>query len=211
MTGPFDAVLAFHNAFRRDINLIDTAALELARGKSGLESQLKRFRFFNEMLVWHAHGEELAVFPALDRVAPLVAEPYLTDHKGLDALSDALDEAAAAGDALVTARTTAAFKFHLDIHLRKEDAQVYRLMRERLSMPEQGRVVGTMSASVPQDRFPDVVAWLYPLLDISDRENVTRVWQTALPASVFAGVMQVAKKAIGDEWTELVRRVPSLA
>jgi len=40
MTGPLDAVLAFHNAFRRDISLIDEAALALVRGKPGMESQL---------------------------------------------------------------------------------------------------------------------------------------------------------------------------
>ena len=139
MTGPLDAVTACHNAFRRDISLIDEAALALARGKTGLEPQLERFRFFNERLTWHAHGEELAVFPALDRVAPLVAEPYLANHRGLDTLTVALSEAVSAGDALATARATAAFKFHLDIHLRKEDAHVYRLMRERLEGPDQGR------------------------------------------------------------------------
>jgi hypothetical protein len=211
MTGTLDAITAIHNAFRRDITTIDAAALELARGKPGAESQLERFRFFNEILLWHARGEEVAVFPALDRVAPLVAEPYLTDHKGLDALCGELSKAVSASDPLATARTTAAFKFHLDIHLRKEDEHVYRLLRERLSAPEQGKVVGTMSASVPQDRFPDVVAWLYPLLGISDRENVTRVWQSALPAPVFANVMKLAQKAIGDDWVELTRRIPSLA
>src|SRR5512136_949357 len=105
MTGPLDAVLAFHNAFRRDIGLIDEAAVGLARAKPGLEPQFERYRFFNEMLAWHALGEELAVFPALDRVAPLVSEPYLTDHRGLDKLSDALS--AAAGDKLETARVAA--------------------------------------------------------------------------------------------------------
>jgi hypothetical protein len=210
-TGPFDAVLAFHNAFRRDIGLIDSAALELARGKPGLESQLERFRFFNEMLVWHAHGEELAVFPALDRVAPLVSESYITDHRGLDAAFDSLSEAASAGDALATARATAAFKFHLDIHLRKEDAHVYRLLRERLPAPEQVNVASMMSKSVPQDRFPDAITWLYPLLGINDRENVTRILQTVLPPPVFAGAVQLVRKTLGDDWAELTRRIPSLA
>jgi hypothetical protein len=211
MAGPLDAVLAFHNAFRRDMSLIDEAALGLARAKPGLESQLERYRFFNEMLAWHAHGERLAVFPALDRVAPLVSEPYLTDHLGLDVLSDSLNAAAAAGDELETARVAAAFKFHLDIHLRKEDAHVYRLLRERLDGPEQVKVVGIMAGAVPQERFADAINWLFPLLGVADRENVTRVWQTLLPAPAFAGTMQLFKAAIGDGWAELVRRIPELA
>ena len=56
MTGPIDAVVAIHNAFRQDMNLIDAAALDSARGKPGLEATVERFRFFNEVLEWHAHG-----------------------------------------------------------------------------------------------------------------------------------------------------------
>ena len=210
MTGPFDAIMGFHNAFRRDIKLIDEAALDLARGKPGRETQLERYRFFNQILAWHAHGEEQGVFPALDRVAPMLSEPYLTDHSGLDALSESLNAAASAGDVIESARVAAAFKFHLDIHLRKEDAQVYRLLRERLDGPEQAKVVGTVAGAVPPSRFAETVSWLFPLLDDTDRENVARVMQSMLPAPAFAGTVQLVRKAIGDGWTELVRRIPSL-
>ena len=63
MAGPIDAVMAIHNAFRADMAGIDAAALAAARGTPGLEATVERFRFFNEVLVWHAHGEELAIFP----------------------------------------------------------------------------------------------------------------------------------------------------
>ena len=129
MTGPIDAVTAIHNAFRRDIELIDAAALDAARGKPGLAATVERFRFFNEVLVWHAHGEELAIFPALENVAPSVAEAYERDHRGLDAAFDALSDAVTVRDALQTARATAAFKFHLDLHLAKEDAHLRTRMK----------------------------------------------------------------------------------
>jgi hypothetical protein len=38
LTGPIDAVVAIHNAFRQDIKLIDAAALDSARGKPGRSS-----------------------------------------------------------------------------------------------------------------------------------------------------------------------------
>src|SRR5512136_718814 len=106
MTEPLDVIMAFHNAFRRDMSVIDSAALESARGKPGLAPTVERFRFFNDVLVWHAHGEELAIFPALEAVAPAVAEAYIMDHHGLDAAFDALNLAVAAHDALETARAT---------------------------------------------------------------------------------------------------------
>jgi hypothetical protein len=210
MTGPIDAILAIHNAFRADMNIIDAAALGSARGKAGLAPTIERFRFFNEILVWHAHGEELAIFPVVEIVAPSVAEAYERDHRGLDATFDALNEAVSAGDALETARASAAFKFHLDIHLDKEDAHLYRIVRERVSLADQGKAAGVMSSTVPQDRFPEVIAWMFPLMGNDDRENMTRVWQTVMPAPVFAGAKQLIQKALGNDWAELTRRIPTL-
>jgi hypothetical protein len=211
MTIPLDAIMAFHNAFRKDMRTIDAAALSMARGQPGLEPILERYRFFNEMLVWHAQGEELAIFPAVEAVAPSVAEAYERDHRGLDAAFEAMNAAVSDSDILETARTSAAFKFHLDIHLGKEDAHLYRLVRERVSLPEQGKAVGIMSSTIPQERFPEVVAWLYPLLGDDDRENMTRIWQSVMPPPVFAHASQLIHKAVGDGWAELVRRIPSLA
>ena len=210
MVDPIDAVLAIHNAFRADMKMVDTAALGAVRGLPGLAQTVERFRFFNEILVWHAHGEELAIFPAVEAVAPLVAEAYLRDHRGLDAAFDGLNSAVSAGDALETARASAAFKFHLDIHLAKEDAHLYRIVRERISLPERGKAVGLMSSTVPQDRFPEVIAWMFPLVGNDDRETMTLVWQMVMPAPVFAVVKQLIQKALGDDWNELVRRIPTL-
>ena len=158
-----------------------------ARGKPGLEATVERFRFFNEVLEWHAHGEELAIFPALEAVAPSVAEAYEKDHRALDAAFVALNNAVSARDALETARATAAFKYFLDVHLMKEDTHLYRLIRERVAVPDQGQAVGVMASTVPQDRFPELVAWMFPLLGDDDRENMTRIWQMVMPADAFAG------------------------
>jgi len=210
MAGPLDAVMAFHNAFRRDMEMIDAAALGNARGKPGQLEIIERFRFFNEVLVWHAKGEEVGIFPVLETVAPSVAEAYERDHRGLDAAFDALNAAASEHDALGTARATAAFKFHLDVHLGKEDAHLYRLVRERVSVPDQGKAVGIMSSIAPQDRFPEVVAWMFPLMNHDDRENMTRLWQMMMPPPAFDHIKQLIQKAIGNDWAELTRRIPEI-
>jgi hemerythrin-like domain-containing protein len=211
MTQPLDVIMAFHNAFRVDMERIDTAALEAARGKVGLEPTIARYQFFNEILIWHATGEEKEIYPVLERVAPLVAEAYVMDHHGLDTAGEGLHAAFTSGDPLQTARAAAAFKFHLDLHLKKEDAHLYRLFRERIPLPEQGQALGKMSTHVPQERFPEVVAWMFPLLGIDDRENTTRIFQSVFPAPAFAGVKLLIRKAIGDDWAELERRIPTLA
>jgi len=210
MTEPVDAVRAIHNAFRNDLERIDTAALNAAQGREGLNATIERFRFFNEVLVWHAHGEELAIFPALETVAPLVAEAYVKDHRGLDAAFDELNSSYTARDPLKTARATAAFRFHMNIHLNKEDTHLYRIFRERISLPEQGKAVSVMAGTIPRERFADLVAWLFPLIGNDDRENMTRIWQMVLPAPAFAGVKELIRKATGSDWAELTRRIPTL-
>jgi hemerythrin superfamily protein len=210
MANPLDAVTAIHNAFRRDMEGIDSAALDSARGKPGLTSAIERFRFLNEILVWHAQGEELAIFPVIESVAPSVAAAYEKDHRGLDAAFDALSAAVSVSDALETARATAAFKFHLDIHLLKEDELLYPLMKDRVPAADQSKAVGIMSSIVPQDRFPEVVKWMFPLMDHDDRENMTRIWQMVMPAPAFNSAKQLIQEAIGNEWTELTQRIPGL-
>ncbi|MDD1714646.1 MAG: hemerythrin domain-containing protein [Methanoregulaceae archaeon] len=211
MVEPVDGIRVFHNAFRNDITRIDTAALESARGKTGQDTEIKRYRFYNEVLDWHAKGEELAVFPAVEKVAPLVAEAYLKDHHGLDAAYRALDRAYSAHDLLETARATAAFRFHLNMHLGKEDSHLYRIFRERIPVPDQVKVLTVMAGSIPRERFPEVVAWLYPLISPQDRETMTRIWQNALPPPLFVGAKELIRKAIGsDDWAELTRRIPDL-
>ena len=210
MVEPTDAIRAIHNAFRNDMHRIDAAALDSARGKEGLAATIERFRFFNEVLVWHAHGEELAVFPLLDRVAPLVAEAYLKDHRGLDLAYDTLNTSYSAHDLLQTARATAAFRFHLDIHLDKEDTHLYRIFKERVPLPEQAKAVSLIASQIPQERFPEFVAWMFPLMGNDDRENMIRIMQTAIPEPAFSGAKELIKKAVGNDWAELTQRIPTL-
>ena len=210
MAVPLDAIRAIHKAFRKDMMAIDAAADIAARGRGSLDLVLKRYTFFNEVLVWHASGEEENVFPALENVAPLVAEAYERDHRGLDSLFKSLDKAVGALDTLAIARATAAFDFHLRIHLNKEEAHLYRIFDERISLPNQGPIIGKMAQKIPQERFPEVVAWLYPLIGPDDRENMTRIWQQALPEAAFARVTNLIRTAIGSEWADLTRRVPEL-
>ena len=211
MHSPLDGVRAIHNAFRADIAAIDDAACAAARGKPGLETTVERFRFFNEILTYHAHGEEEAVLPVVEEVAPLVARTYAIDHQRLDIAFDTLSRAVSAHDALETARATAAFKFHLETHLAKEDTHLFRIMRERVSVADQVKAVGIMSSTMPGSRVPEFTAWIYPLLGDDDRENFTRALMMLMPLEVFAPSIPLIRQATGDGFAELTRRVPELA
>jgi hemerythrin-like domain-containing protein len=210
MAVPLDAVRAIHNAFRKDLAAMDAAANAAVRQGGSLDPVLNRYKLFNEVLVWHASGEEDAVFPAVEKAAPLVAEAYQRDHRGLDILYLELNLAVNEMDKLDIARAAARFNFHLHFHLDKEEAHLYRIFNERIPVPEQAVIIGKMSQKIPQERFPEVVSWLFPLIGINDRENMVRIWQQVLPPPVFTKVTGLIKKATGDGWTELTLRIPEL-
>ena len=210
MAVPLDGIRAIHNAFRKDLAAIDSSAYLSARQGGNTEGILRRYSFFNEVLVWHASGEEENVFPAVDKVAPLIAEAYERDHRGLDNLYISLNKAVMGRDKLDIARATAVFNFHLQFHLNKEEAHLYRVFNERISLADQGVIIGKMAQKIPQERFPEVIAWLFPLIGPDDQENMTRIWQQALPNPVFAKVIKLVQTAIGNDWTELTRRIPEL-
>jgi hypothetical protein len=67
-----------------------------------------------------------------------------------------------------------------------------------------------MASEVPQERFPEAVAWLFPLIGQDDRENIVRVWQMVMPAPAFAGAKELIKKVVGSDWAELTHRIPTL-
>jgi hypothetical protein len=210
MIRPVDAVRAFHNAFRNDMKGIDTAAVDAARGIENGSAAIERFRFFNEVLVWHASGEESAIFPRLEEVAPLVAESYVKDHRGLDSAFDRLERSYSRHDRLETARATAAFRFHLMMHLGKEDSHLYRIFEERVPLPEQGTAVSLLASHVPPERFPEVVTWLFPLIGQNDRENMVRILQMSMPPDAFSSTLALIREATGSGWDELARRIPGL-
>ena len=211
MEVPLDAIRAIHNAFRKDMAAMDAHAAESARGRVDLGFVAARCGFFDEILVWHANGEEEFVFSALENVAPLVAEAYERDHRGLDMLSASLHEAVARADPIAAARLTAAFRFHLGLHLDKEEAHLYRIFNERVSLPNQGIIIGKMAQKIPPARFPETIGWLFPLLGQDDRENMIRIWRQALPGPVFAGALKLIRASIENDWAELLRRIPEIA
>ena len=67
-----------------------------------------------------------------------------------------------------------------------------------------------MSGTVPRERFPEVIRWMFPLIGNDDRENMTRIWQKVMPEEAFTGVKGVIKTTIGGEWAELTQRIPGL-
>jgi iron-sulfur cluster repair protein YtfE (RIC family) len=212
LSSPIDIVLCFHNAFRRDITQIDSSVLNIARSDGNPSPVLNRLHAMDEILDYHARGEEVAVFPAVDNVAPLVAKAYLMDHRELDKMVENLETILLqkSPDPLLASRATTVLNSHLHIHLNKEDAHLYPILREKTSLSQQLAIGGIMSSKIPPDRFPAAITWLFPLLDLNDRVTVTRGWMTLMPMQMFANVKPLIKNAVAEGWNEVVQKIPGL-
>ncbi len=206
MVTPLDVIPSFHQALRNAMREIDDAAYKAAAEGVNLAPAVERLGFFSEILMWHAAGEDELVFPAMERVAPLVAQGYLHDHHEFDTMTEGLAKINASSDALVAARETAAMTAVLRIH----DELLYPILRERTSLEEQTAIVGGMAAHVPPDRNPEFIRWFFPLLGHDDREMWTRVVKGLMPEQVFAAVKTLIRDTITSDWAELTRRIPEL-
>lgn len=211
MSEPFDIVRAFHNAFRRDMAQIDESIADIAHRGGELTTSFDRLHTLSEILDYHAQGEEAAVFPAVDNVAPHVANAYIMDHRELDAMVSGLEAGRQTLDPLTTARATAVLQSHLTIHLRKEDMYLYPLLQEQTTEGEQVSIVGLMAKTVPSDRYPTIIQWLFPLLDLNDQVAATKVWMALMPPQIFDGIKQLIKQTVADTWIELTRQIPELS
>ncbi len=192
---PIDVVHSFHNAFRRDIFQIDNIALKIAQSGGDSTSLFDRIQTFSMALDYHARGEEAAVFPAVDKMAPFVVTTYLKDHRELDVMTNGLEAIKRSPDPLTIARATAVLNSHLRIHLDKEDAYLYPFLKERTTLEQQTAIAGIMSKQIPQEKFPNMIQWLFPLLDTEDKVVVETIWKSLMPPQVFEGVKLLITKA----------------
>ena len=210
MSRPIDIIRCFHTAFRRDMSQIDTIVNRTAREGGNFDSVLDRLHTMNELLDYHARGEEAAVFPALNKLVPQLATPYLLDHRELDIMVEGLEKMRQNPDPLTTARATAVLDSFLRIHLNKEDAHLYPILKERTTDDEQVAIGGLLAKSMPPDKFPTLIQWLYPLLDLADQVFVAKGWVKILPQQALAGIRPLIQKAVAGNWVKLTQIVPEL-
>ena len=190
---------------------IDISVLNVARERGDFSSIFDRLQVMTEILDYHARGEEAAVFPAVDNIAPFVAKAYIMDHRELDNMVQGLEAIRKAPDPLTAARATAVLNSHLRIHLDKEDAHLYPILREGTTDDEQVSIGRNMASKTPPERLPTQFQWLLPLLDFDDQVKVTRLFMAIMPPSVFTMVKPLIKKSVSANWPILTQQIPELS
>ena len=207
MYEPLAAIEAIHNAFRKHLEEIDQEAYDIAANGGDLDPTIERLRLTSEILKYHAEGEEKFVFPAIDKVAPHVSKTYDLDHRELDTMTETLLKIESARTALDVARETAVLRAHMRIHLGKEDAFLYPLLKESITAEEQGPIVGGMAGGVPPERMPAFIDWFYPIIDTVDKVKMADVWHQLMPPPVFEHLTPLIEKACGSDWAHVKQEI----
>ena len=219
MPGPIAGVRFIHVALEREAAAIEEQAVALhdAHGARALDD---RVAFFERVNAYHTQGEELAIFPRLQEIAPHQAEPYLIDHEDERALfaeirtllahlasAPMLDAKAHAR----VARQTAALHDALALHIRKENELLVPLLDMAFPVGEQAAIVGKVIAAFPPAEMPLVLPWLVGWLSPADRESYMREMTRVAPPPVVAmAAGWLAAKLPADAWEDLKRRLPEL-
>ncbi len=212
MVAPLDIIKPIHNAFRKGLTAIDDATYQIAKNGGDLSPVLEQLKSYNEYLLYHADGEELAVFPAVDKIAPQVAQAFLMDHRELDVMTEGTAKVVGAANELDAARATASLWTHLRIHLDKEDTFLYPLLSKGTTEAEQAAIVGTMATRTPHDAMPRVIGFLMANMTTHERETTLHVWMSLMPEEVFAGVKELVKGSVTSaDWSDLTKRIPEMA
>ena len=207
----FGGITAFHNAFRTDLGEIDAAVYDAASNHGELSPILERFKPFTLVLGYHAQGEDVAVFPALEHIAPHVAKAYEIDHRELDVMVQDLDGVLGARDELAAAPAMTALATHLRVHLAKEDAHMYPLLLGRTDADEQFKILDGLAAVVPAEDFPAVLTWFYGLAPADERALMTELWMALMGDDALPWFRGMAKECIASEgWADLTHRFPPL-
>ena len=212
MIDPFGGIKSFHNAFRKDVSEIDEAVYDVAANGGDLSPVLDRLQPFSLVLGYHARGEDVSVLPALDRVVPHVAKAYEIDHRELEVMAEALEKIMSARDERGAARAMTALTTHLTIHLAKEDAHMYPLLRAATTTDEQLKILDGLVAEIPGEGFPVLLTWFYGLAPAEERALVTELWLAMVGEDRLPWFRGVARDCITSEgWADLTRRLPALA
>ena len=224
MKGPLGALRFPHNAFRREVEEIETVGHNLAAdNRAGLRALSERFEAFLDALKDHEHVEEAVLFPAIDERAPRVVRAYVLDHRSLDGVVEAIggDLGALATDAGPVGRDSAvkglqrnlvALNAIMPLHLKKEEEHLLAVVDELFSPPEQGALIGRMAGSLPPERMLHAATYMFARLTPDDREALLRAWKAGMPAPVFQGIVRkLASATSGVEWAEMATRIPDLA
>ncbi len=188
-----------HKGIRKDLfSLVDRAGSVDPSFRSGRLDVAEHLNRTVSLLTIHAHHEDAAVGPVLEREVPALAEEIVSDHERLDARL--VDLQAMAGDAVDASASTqreAMYRLYVELAAFTSSYLAHQDLEERVVMPAVEKAVGLEAVlgihgqiigSLSPEEMAMSLSLMFPAMNIDDRSELLGGMRANAPAEVFEGV-----------------------
>ena len=211
MPGPVYGLQFVHRAIQNGLMEVDQESTGLSESFSTEAAQALqgKYAILGKLINLHADSEDVALFPALEEKQQGVTTSYSEDHKEekskLQSIQEKLEGLLSSGkadaDLLRGLKTEAShYAESLISHMDKEEKELWPLMDQHYTPPEQLPVMGKIGAFFKVEDLEQIVPWIVMNLDPSSRVSYIQLVKMVFPAPVF----EMAKGWIQESVTEEV-------
>lgn len=217
INGPIRVMHYPHKAIRTELaSLVDLAEkLDVNSDFNELEERVKSL---NEMVEFHAKGEEDFVYPACDELRNDISKAYLWDHdvdkkyfQGINECISKIKESKNQSDFDDLKSNLFGLKVILTAHADKEDDLIVPMIDAEVPPPQQGEMLAKINEHMPQDRMVPMFKWLLDRISTEDIADYMGIIKQGAPPEQFNGITSIVKGVLsGDQWNELLKLMPGL-
>ncbi|KAH0756217.1 hypothetical protein KY290_026487 [Solanum tuberosum] len=188
---PFDEILHWHKAIRKELNDITEAAREIKlRGDfSDLSAFNQRLQFIAEVCIFHSIAEDKVIFPAVDAEISF-AQEHAEEENEFDKFRCLIESVQSAGS------NSTSVEFYSELcsqadhimetverHFCNEEAQVLPLARKHFSPKRQRELLYQSLCVMPLRLIECVLPWLVGSLSEEEARSFLQNMHMAAPAS----------------------------
>lgn len=211
---PIDHIFQFHKALRRELNELESEAIDLQSRSDAATNWLPgdflsrsiqnlqaKFQFLRGIYRAHSSSEDEVIFPALEAKEALhnVSHAYALDHEQEEKLFEEVAEVIAGIGACSPpndldnlrslssrlARMCAAVRAALETHVRAEETELWPLFAENFSVEEQQRLVGIIIGRTGAEVLHTMLSWVKGSMDEDEHSAMMLSIKSASKATAF--------------------------
>jgi hypothetical protein len=205
----FDIYRDIHKGIRGELFALTTSAGRTDPSDDEARADLSRhIDSVVELLVGHAHHEDAAIMPALERFLPDLAERIATDHVALDGRIATIDDMSkSAVDASGDVRRFELHRVYLELsafvsaylaHIDLEERYVGPALQQAVGVEGVVGIHGAIIGSLTPEEMASTLPLMFTGMNVDDQTEMLGGMQAHAPAEVFNGVWGLFGSAVSN-------------
>lgn len=210
MPGPVYGLKFVHRAIKNGLIEVDQESAKLSGSFSteAAKELQSKFAFLGKLINLHADSEDAILFPAIEEKQQGVTASYSEDHENEksqlqsieDKLQSLVSQETADSNLLIGLKNEAVhYAEFLISHMDKEENELWPLMDQFYTPPEQGPIMGQIGAFFKPEDLVQIVPWIVTNLDETLRIGYIQLMKMAFPEPVFEKAKGWIKEGVSEE------------